>query len=167
MNRSILTKGIVTLLICILFTAAATATVSAAPDEVSSSDGGNSYDLVVITNPPEYASNTFDRSYIVQGHAAEGVKITLYWHDASADVYRKIYNHINYYDAYGNLNTQYEEAAVNVGSSNLFMKNIELSYGGNNIMVYAEKDGMYQILKFNVTLYNYNNIFDIIRSITS
>lgn len=167
MNRRILTKGILTLLILVFTIGMGITAVNAAPDEVSSSDGGNSYDLVVITNPPEYTSTTFDMSYIVQGHASEGTRITLYWHDSSADVYRKIYNHVNYYDEYGNLNTRYEEAAVTVGSSNLFMKNIELSYGGNNIMVYAEKDGVYQILKFNVTLYNSNNIFDIIRSITS
>lgn len=166
MNKKALIKGIAMFLIS-SFILGGVAVVSAAPDEVSASDGGNSYDLIVITNPPEYASNTFNQPYIVQGHAAEGTKVTLYWHDAVSDVYRKIYNNVSYYDEYGNLSTRYEEASVTVGSSNLFMKNIELSHGGNNIMVYAEKDGMYQILKFSVTLYDSNNIFDIIRSITS
>lgn len=140
--------------------------VFAAPEEVSPNDCGNTYDLVVITDPPKEKSSTFSQNYIIQGHSLEGCKITLYWHDSQADVYKKIYNHVDYYDDFGNLATKYEEAAMEVGSSNLFMKNIELSYGKNNIMVYAEKDGSYQILKFSVTLYDSGNILDILRSIT-
>lgn len=137
----------------------------AAPDTISSDAAGDSYDLIVVTNPPNQKDSTFNASYIISGYGKEGTTVTLYWHDAAANLYRKIYNETQYVDANGARQNAYTEATVTIGASGQFMNTVNLAQGGNNILVRAENNGKTQLLRLSVTKYNYN-LFDIIKSLT-
>ena len=137
----------------------------AAPDTIASDAVGNSYDLIVVTNPPNQKDSTFNANYIISGYGKEGTAVTLYWHDATANLYRKIYNETQYVDANGARQSAYTEATVTIGASGQFMNTVNLAQGGNNILVRAENGGQTQLLRLSVTKYNYN-LFDIIKSLT-
>ena len=141
-------------------------TAYAAPDTVSPYEESTATDLIAVTKPEGQKDFTFDASYVISGYGKEGTVITLYWHDATEDLYKKIYNHVEYTSPEGDVSIAYEEATVTVGTSGLFMNTIELAQGGNNILVRAEKDGNIQTLKLSLTRYG-RNLLDIIKSLTN
>lgn len=143
-----------------------TVTGFAAPDTVGSGETGDTYDLISVTNPAYQQDSTFETSYVIEGHGLEGTSVMLYWYDSANDVYRKIYDHGQGYDEAGNLVTVYNEAAFTLGASGQFKKSVELYSGLNSLLLYAERDGMRQLVKLNITKYNYNFI-DIIKSLTN
>ncbi len=155
--------GLISLVL--LFSFAGTLGVFAAPDTVAADEQGNTYDLIVITNPQNQKDSTFDSAYIVSGHGKEGTTVTLYWHDATENVYKKVYNETQYVDAEGVSSTVYSEATVTIGASGLFMNTVILAPGGNNLLVRAENGDMVQMMEMSITKYNYN-LFDIIKSLT-
>ena len=110
-------------------------------------------------------ANSWGANYIISGYGKEGTAVTLYWHDATANLYRKIYNETQYVDANGARQSAYTEATVTIGASGQFMNTVNLAQGGNNILVRAENGGQTQLLRLSVTKYNYN-LFDIIKSLT-
>ena len=138
----------------------------AAPDTVANDASGNTYDLIVITNPQNQKDSTFDSTYIVSGHGKEGTKVTLYWHDATENVYKKVYNETQYVDANGTTQTAYSEATVTIGASGLFMNTVILSQGAHNLLVRAENVDKVQMMKLSLTKYNYN-LIDILKSLTN
>ena len=157
--------------LCMLFITAViclsgAVTAFASPETVAGDASGNTHDLIVITNPPNQKDSTFDAGYIISGYGKEGTVVTLYWHDATENVYRKIYNEAQYIDEYGRKQKSYSEASVTIGASGLFMNTVNLAQGGNNLLVYAEKGDQRQLMKLSVTKYNYN-LFGIIKSLTT
>lgn len=150
-----------TVLLCFIGTLG----IFAAPDTIASDAVGNTYELIVITNPQNQKDSTFDSAYIVSGHGKEGTTVTLYWHDATEDVYKKIYNETQYVDAEGVSQKAYSEATVTIGASGLFMNTVVLAQGGNNLLVRAENGDKVQIMKLSLTKYSYN-LFDILKSLT-
>ena len=154
------------LLLTAVFCLIGTIGVLAAPDTVASDACGNTYDLIVITNPQNQKDSTFDSGYIISGYGREGTVVTLYWHDAGENVYKKIYNETQYIDGNGQTQKAYSEATVTIGASGLFMNTVNLAQGGNNILVRAENGDKVQLMKLSVTKYNYN-LFDIIKSLTT
>lgn len=140
--------------------------VAAAPDVVASDTSGNTYGLVVVTNPPNQKASTFDSAYIISGYGKEGTVITLYWHDATDNVYKKVYNETQYIDEHGQTQKAYSEASATIGASGLFMNTVNLAQGGNNLLVYAANGNKLQLVKLSVTKYNYN-LFGIIKSLTT
>lgn len=138
----------------------------AAPDTVAVDAAGDSYDLIVVTNPQNQKDSTFNASYIISGYGKESTSVTLYRYDAAANIYKKIYNETQYVDANGARQTAYTEATVTVGASGQFMNSLTLVQGANDILVRAENGGKTQLLKLSVTKYNYN-LIDIIKSLTN
>lgn len=139
--------------------------VFAAPDTVASDATGNTYDLMVITNPQNQKDSTFDSTYIVSGYGKEGTVVTLYRFDAAENVYKKVYNETQYVDENGVTQTTYSEATVTIGASGLFMNTLVLMQGAQNLMVRAENGENVQIMKIALTKYNYN-LIDILKSLT-
>lgn len=138
----------------------------AAPETVGSGETGNTYDLISVTNPSFQQDSTFDTKYVIEGYGLEGTSVMLYWYDSANDIYRKVYDHGQGYDSAGNPVIIYNEALFTLGASGQFKKSAELYPGLNNFLLYAERDGLYQIVKLNITRYNYNFI-DIIKSLTN
>lgn len=143
-----------------------TSAVFAAPDTVGSDETGDTYDLISVTNPAYQQDSTFETAYVLEGHGLESTLVTLYWYDSANDVYRKVYDHGQGYDEAGNPITIYNEAVFTLGASGQFKKSVELYSGLNSLLLYAERDGMRQLVKLNITKYNYNFI-DIIKSLTN
>ena len=139
--------------------------VFAAPDTVASDAAGNTYDLMVITNPQNQKDSTFDSTYIVSGYGKEGTVVTLYRFDAAENVYKKVYNETQYVDENGVTQTTYSEATVTIGASGLFMNTLVLMQGAQNLLVRAENGENVQIMKIALTKYNYN-LIDILKSLT-
>lgn len=158
-------KNFHALMICFLLLFSSV-TVLAAPETVGSGEEGNTYDLISVTNPAYQQDSTFDANYVIEGHGLEGTSIMLYWYDSANDIYRKVYDHGQGYDEAGNPTVVYNEASFTLGASGQFKKSVELYSGTNNFLLYAERDGMYQLVKLNITKYNYNFI-DIIKSLTN
>ncbi len=135
----------------------------ASPDTVSPYETGNSTDLIAVTNPQGQKDTTFDGSYVVSGYGKEGTVISVYWHDATDDLYKKVYNTVTYTAADGTPQTALEEATVTVGTSGLFMRTVDLSIGDHNLLIRAENNGNVQILKVSLTRYK-RNLINIIKS---
>ncbi len=153
------------LLLIVTFCLIGNVGVLAAPDVVPADVAGNTYELIVVTNPQNQKASTFDSGYIISGYGKEGTSVTLYWHDAEEDVYKKIYNESQYIDENGNTQTTYNEATTTIGASGLFMNKVVLAQGGNNILVRAENGEEVQTMRLSITRYTYN-LFDIIKSLT-
>lgn len=138
-------------------------TCFAAPDTVSPSEEGNVTDLIAVTNPQGQKDTTFDASYVISGYGKEGTVITVYWHDAEEDVYKKVYNEVIYTAPDGTVTTTFEEATVTVGASGLFMRPVDLSHGEHNFLIRAENGESVQYLKLSLTRYK-RNLINIIKS---
>lgn len=149
---------------CLVLFAAVTS--FAAPDTVGSGEESNTYDLISVTNPAYQQDSTFDANYVIEGYGLEGTSVMLYWYDSANDIYRKVYDHGQGYDEAGNPVIVYNEATFTLGASGQFKKSAELYSGLNSFLLYAERDGMRQLVKVNITKYNYNFI-DIIKSLTN
>lgn len=154
-------KRILSLTILILVLT--TAVCFAAPDTVSPYEEGNATDLIAVTNPQGQRDTTFDGSYVISGYGKEGTVITVYWHDAEADLYKKVYNEVKYTSSNGTVTTALEEASVTVGTSGLFMRSVDLSQGDHNLLIRAENGGSVQHLKISLTRYK-RNLINIIKS---
>lgn len=135
----------------------------ASPDTVSPYEVANSTDLIAVTNPQGQKDTTFDAAYVISGYGKEGTVITVYWHDATENLYKKVYNKVNYTSLDGNVVTALEEATVTVGTSGLFMRAIDLSQGDHNLLIRAENGENIQHLKVSLTRYK-RNLINIIKS---
>lgn len=135
----------------------------AAPETVSPYETANATDLIAITTPPGQKDTTFDGSYVISGYGKEGTVITVYWHDAGEDVYKKLYNHVETTAPDGTVTETLEEATVTIGTSGLFMRTVDLSEGEHNLLVRAENNGNVQHLKISLTRYK-KNLINIIKS---
>lgn len=138
-------------------------TAFASPDTVSPYEEATATDLIAVTNPQGQKDSTFDAAYVISGYGKEGTTITVYWHDATDDLYKKVYNEVNYTDADGATVTALEEATVTVGTSGLFMRAIDLSQGEHNLLIRAENGDSIQHLKISLIRYK-RNLINIIKS---
>ena len=135
----------------------------ASPDTVSPYEAANATDLIAVTNPQGQKDTTFDAAYVITGYGKEGTVVTVYWHDKTDDLYKKVYNEIKYTSADGTLVNALEEATVTVGTSGLFMRAIDLTQGDHDLLVRAENGGSVQHLKISLTRYK-RNLINIIKS---
>lgn len=135
----------------------------AAPDTVAPLAEGNVTDLIAVTNPQGQKDSTFDASYVISGYGKEGTVITVYWHDAAEDIYKKVYSEITTTAPDGTVATALEEATVTVGASGLFMRPVDLSHGEHNFLIRAENGESVQYLKLSLTRYK-RNLINIIKS---
>ena len=138
--------------------------VYASPDTVGTDATGNTYDLIVITNPQNQKDSTFDSTYVVSGYGKEGTVVTLYRYDSTEKVYKKVYNETQYVDEKGTTQTMSSEATVTIGASGLFMNSLAISQGSQDFIVRAENGDAVQVMKFSITKYNYN-LLDILKSL--
>lgn len=137
--------------------------VFASPDIVSPYEGAAATDLIAVTNPQGQKDTTFDGSYVISGYGREGTVITVYWHDATEDLYKKVYNEVKYTSSDGTTITALEEATVTIGTSGLFMRAIDLSQGDHNLLIRAQNGESVQHLKISLTRYK-RNLINIIKS---
>lgn len=117
-------------IICVLAMMSSVAVV-AAPDVLNSASTGNSNNIIVITNPPEDKSATFDMSYIISGYGKQGTDVTIYLYEDG--VYKK---------------SQY---TWTIGASGLFFKKITLAKGKNALICYAESGNSIQVVPLEIT----------------
>lgn len=135
----------------------------ASPGTVLPEEQGNATDLIAVTNPQDQKDWTFEKSYIISGYGKEGTTITIYWHDSTENLYKKVYNEVKFTSSTGEETVNYEEASVKIGASGLFMRPIDLSDGDHNLLIRAENGENVQILKISLTKYK-RNLINIIRS---
>lgn len=113
----------------------------AAPEYIEPTEQSNATNLVVITNPPSISSTT-QRGVVFCGYGEAGAKVTFYIYDATINKYKQILTN----NAPTSLDVVYQ--------SGLFWKKIEFSGGNHKVIVYAEKDGRYQIVKREINVLN-------------
>lgn len=95
--------------------------------------------LVNITRP-EGNESTFKKSYVVSGNTdLEDVMVELY----------KLNKSTNYYEPFENTDGF---SRWTVGSSGIFMKEVKLDYGANDIMIVAKRGSEKQVNTFKVTV---------------
>lgn len=126
-------KKLFTALICIAFIAAMGVTSFAAGPH-----------LINITRPEGDEESTFKKSYVICGNTAnEGITVELSVYD----------NDLGYYVPYANTEG---ETSWGIGSSGMFMKEVNLKYtGANKIQVVAYKNSdteNRQVEKFTIIL---------------
>ena len=113
----------------------------AAPEYIEPTAQSNATNLVVITNPPSISSTT-QRGVVFCGYGEAGAKVTFYIYDANIGKYKPIISN----NTFASLDIVYQ--------SGLFWKKIEFTGGNHKVIVYAEKDGRYQIVKREINVLN-------------
>ncbi len=126
-------------------------TVSAG--SLPSNYSGNTTNLINVRNPSQDSISTTTRSYAISAIAKNGVVVTVYAYNTATNCYEKVYNENN------------QLMQTTVGASNLYAQTLSLKNGANKFMLVAEKDGMTQTAKFEVTLLN-SSFKDKLKSLT-
>ncbi len=103
---------------------------------------GNTTNLIDVRNPSENSVNTTTKSYAISAIAKKGVTVTVYAFNPNTNCYEKAYNENN------------QLMQTTVGASNLYAQTLTLKSGSNKFLLTAEKNGMIETAKFEVTLLN-------------
>lgn len=140
-----------------------TTTAFAAPDRLSPDDVGNTKALVTVTNPEGSADICFDSSYVISGYGEPGTVVTVYSFNNATGFYEKLYKTVATVGEDGTVATGKQSVSSTIGESTLFFNTVNLDFGSNSFMLYAEKGDMVQIGKFFIIKHNYN-VIDVIRS---
>lgn len=112
--------------------------VLAAPAKLSGEEKSTAK-LVELAKPDDDYS-TYSNFCIISGKSKQGVRITIYTYKETKDTYEKLI---------------IEDKVVSwvVGASGVFVKEIELEKNKvNKILIYAEKDDDFQIIKREITV---------------
>ena len=112
----------------------------AAPASVSPWDGGNITGLVIVKKPETAVSTTTKQIYTVSALSLEGVEISIYKYNPYTgyfDILR---------DGYGN------PVSNVVGATGIYVRDIALDANTNYLMVRAQYGGIYQNIRFDITL---------------
>lgn len=119
---------------CLIFT---TGNVLAAPESLTGKEKSKAV-LVELSKPDEDFS-TFSDTCIISGKSEEGVRLVIYIGNDE--------------DTYEKLTVDDEVVAWKVGVSGIFAKEIGLKRNAvNKIIIYAEKDNQFQIIKREITV---------------
>lgn len=114
--------------------------VLAAPDELTGDEKGTA--KLVELSKPEQDFSTFSNSCVVSGKSKQGVKVTIYIKKSGKETYEK-------------LMVDGEEVSWTVGASGIFAREIGLERDTvNKLLIYAEKDDDFQIIKREITVKN-------------
>ncbi len=132
-------KKLITLLLSFIFVMAPVCSM-AAPETVSPSAVSTASNLVVITNPPYFTSTT-QKGVVFCGYGTPGTKITFY-----------IYSN----DTYSPILSGDEPVTVTVNASGVFWKKVNFTTGVHKVIVYAERNGAYQIVKREINVLGYS-----------
>ncbi len=138
-------------LILILVLSLSVGMVYAAPDTVSPEDLGTTNNLISVLTPENLKDSTADETYIVSGMGVTGAVLTFYKYDEVNKVYTKIFVPVSYVDQLGTSVVKYNEATITVGETGRFINTVSLVNGKNNILIRAEHNGFYQIVKLDLT----------------
>lgn len=135
----------------------------AAPDVLNPDAIGNTKALVTVTNPEGNSDMTFENSYVISGYGEIGTVVTVYFFNPETGLYEKFYKTVTTIGEDGVTATEKQSVSSTIGESTLFFNTINLYYGSNSYMLYAEKGEQVQIGKFFIIKNNYN-VIDVIRS---
>ncbi len=151
-----------------------TSVVFAAPEEFGADARGTVSGLIELSNSTGGEITTYEDSFIVAGSGKDGVIITLYLFDHASGMYRKFIlnsnsggnrdmsewvKNSNYVvqqgDEYYVEGNEYVEGKIirwRIGPSGLYIREIPLNEGENNLALYAEENVQnYEIVKFDIT----------------
>ena len=123
----------------------------AAPDTVSPEDVGTTNNLISVLTPENLKDSTADETYIVSGMGVTGAFLTFYKFDEINNLYTKIYVPVSYVDQLGTSVVKYNEATITVGETGRFINTVSLISGKNSILIRAEYNEDYQIVKLDLT----------------
>ncbi len=126
-----------------------TSVVYSAPATLSSQVQSQTDDLFSLTKPAQNRLPTFLQYFTLSGVGKPGVTVTFYKREGS--------NYSPLTDTDGN------QISIKIGETGIYWKEIELSYGVNDLLLYAYEDSKAQIVKTEITLM-YQNIEDKIKS---
>ena len=138
-------------LILIVLLSLSISIANAAPDTVSPEDLGNTNNIISVLTPENLKGSTADETYIVSGMGVTGAVLTFYKFDEVNNIYTKIYVPVSYVDQFGTNVVKYNEATITVGETGRFINTVSLLNGKNNILIRAEYNGAYQIVKIDLT----------------
>ena len=141
-------KRLLTVFLSLMF-AVAPMCVYAAPATVSPSTVSTADNLVVITNPPYFTSTT-QKGVVFCGYGKPGTKITFYTY--SNNVYSPIMSGA-------------VPVTVTINASGVFWKKVNFPIGAHKVIVYAEANGVHQIVKREINVLG-NGIADKMRDFT-
>ena len=123
-------KKLITMFLALIF-AVTPMCIYAAPATVSPSAVSTSSSLVVITNPPYFTSTT-QKGVVFCGYGTPGTKITFYAYGGNV---------------YSPITSGGSPVTVTINASGVFWKKVNFSTGSHKVIVYAEKNGVHQIVK--------------------
>ena len=141
-------KRLITIFLSLMF-AVAPMCAYAAPATVSPSTVSTADNLVVITNPPYFTSTT-QKGVVFCGYGKPGTKITFYTY--SNNVYSPIMSGA-------------VPVTVTINASGVFWKKVNFPIGAHKVIVYAEANGVHQIVKREINVLG-NGIADKMRDLT-
>lgn len=124
---------------------------SASPAYFSATADSDSSSLVVITNPPSFSSTT-QKGVVFCGYGSAGTTVSIYLFNTTTQRYEKMY-------VYGN------PVSTTINASGVFWKKVDLPNGLNKVLVCAEKDGAYQLVRREVSVLS-SNLADRIKGYT-
>jgi len=132
-------KKVITMLLAVLFVVAPINSM-AAPSAISPNAVSTASNLVVITNPPYFTSTT-QKGVVFCGYGTPGTKITFYTYQN---------------DAYVPVTSGGAPVTVTINASGVFWKKINFTTGAHKVIVYAEKNNSYQIVKREINVLGYS-----------
>lgn len=141
-------KRLITVFLSLMF-AVAPMCVYAAPATVSPSAVSTADNLVVITNPPYFTSTT-QKGVVFCGYGKPGTKITFYAYSNGT---------------YSPITSNGSPVTVTINASGVFWKKVNFTTGSHKVIVYAESNGAYQIVKREINVIG-NGITDKLRDFT-
>ena len=141
-------KRLITMFLSLMF-AVAPMCAYAAPATVSPSTVSTADNLVVITNPPYFTSTT-QKGVVFCGYGKPGTKITFY-----------IYGN----NVYSPIMSGEVPVTVTINASGVFWKKVNFPIGAHKVIVYAEANGVHQIVKREINVLG-NGIADKMRDLT-
>ena len=132
-------KKIIAVLV-LIFTIIISQTCYAAPGSVSAWDGGNITGLVIVKKPETAVSTTTKQIYTVSALNLEGVEVSIYKYNPYTGYFEILR------DGYGN------PVSNIVGATGIYVRDIALDANTNYLMVRAQYGGIYQNIRFDITL---------------
>ncbi len=143
-------KGLLSIL-CAALLLFGSLSAQAAPETVSTGDGGTNSGLMIVKKPETSVSSTTKKNYTLSAVCVSGAEVSLYSYDAAEGVFRLKK------DAEGNALVK----SVNAGG--IYLQEINLEKETNTLLLRAEYgEGNYQHVRLDITLLN-QSLLDSIR----
>ncbi len=131
-------KMIISVFMALMVIFSLSVTAFAHPASFASGSHGTVSGLITVKKPDSSSTATMKTTYSVTGVGSEGVSVCFYIYDGENYIAQK--------------NASDKPAAIKLGASGVFYRQIALNEGLNRICVRAEKDGEFQLVYLSINM---------------